>query len=151
MVIARLKSIATCLHERSRRGILDGLGRFIQADNHSAVDVGHLRQGTRSLLVKKNIPRGGHQVRSRWVNMELMRWARSGPSSTQSTLNSRDEDRRWLMRTGMLWAVYKEVEGKAWEELYCHNRESKTTGAKKPSESQRSESSVGNESGLGQE
>ena len=32
---------------------MDGLGRFIQADNHSAVDVGDLRRGTKSLLVKK--------------------------------------------------------------------------------------------------
>ena len=48
-----IQSIATGLHERSRRGIMDGLRRFIQADNHGAVDVGHLRQGTRSLEVQK--------------------------------------------------------------------------------------------------
>ena len=41
------------LHERSTRGIMDRLRRFIQADNHSAVDVGDLRQGTRSLKVQK--------------------------------------------------------------------------------------------------
>ena len=44
-----IQSIATGLHERSRRGIMDGLRRFIQEDNNSAVDVGDLRQGTRSL------------------------------------------------------------------------------------------------------
>ena len=48
-----IQSIVTGLRERSRRGKMEGLRRFIQADNHSAVDVGHLRQGTRSLLVKK--------------------------------------------------------------------------------------------------
>ena len=48
-----IQSTVTRLHERSRRGIIDGLRRFIQADNHSAVDVGDLRRGTRSLLVKK--------------------------------------------------------------------------------------------------
>ena len=32
---------------------MDGLRRFIQADNHSAVDVCDLRQGTRSLEVQK--------------------------------------------------------------------------------------------------
>ena len=32
---------------------MDGLRRFIQADNHSAVDVGDLRRDTRSLLVQK--------------------------------------------------------------------------------------------------
>ena len=48
-----IQSIVSGLHERSRRGIMDGLGRFIQADNHSAVDVGDLRRGIRSLLVKE--------------------------------------------------------------------------------------------------
>ena len=48
-----IQSIVTGLHERSRRGIIDGLRRFIQADNHSVVDVGHVRQGTRSLKVQK--------------------------------------------------------------------------------------------------
>ena len=48
-------------------------------------------------------------------------------------------------------AICKGIEGKEWEELYCHFREmSKATGAKKPSESQKPETSLGNESGLGQ-
>ena len=38
-----IQSIATGLHERSRRDIMDGLRSFIKADNHRAVDVGHLR------------------------------------------------------------------------------------------------------------
>ena len=46
-----IQSIVTGLHERSRRGIMDGLRKFIQADNHSAVEVGDLCQGTRSLKV----------------------------------------------------------------------------------------------------
>ena len=37
------QSTVASLHERSRRGIMDGLRRFIRADNHSAVDVGDLR------------------------------------------------------------------------------------------------------------
>ena len=48
-----IQSIVTGLHERNRRGIMDGLRRFIKTDNHRAVDVGHLRQGTRSLKVQK--------------------------------------------------------------------------------------------------
>ena len=48
-----IQSIVTGLHERSRRGIVDGLRRFIQEDNHGAVDVGDLFRGTRSLLVKQ--------------------------------------------------------------------------------------------------
>ena len=48
-----IQSIVTGLHERSRRGIMDGPRRFIQADDRSAVDVGDLCQGTRSLPVQK--------------------------------------------------------------------------------------------------
>ena len=32
---------------------MDGLRRFVEADNHSAVDVGDLRRGTKSVRVKK--------------------------------------------------------------------------------------------------
>ena len=48
-----IQSIVTGLHEESRRGIMDGLRSFIKEDNHSAVDVGDLRQGTISLKVRK--------------------------------------------------------------------------------------------------
>ena len=41
------QSILTGLHERSRRGIMDGLRRFIKADNRRPVNVGHMRQGAR--------------------------------------------------------------------------------------------------------
>ena len=49
-------------------------------------------------------------------------------------------------------AIHKGIEGKELEELYFHFREMNlATGAKKPSESQKSESALGSESGLGQE
>ena len=42
--------------------------------------------------------------------------------------------------------MFQRIEGSEWEELYFHYRElSKATGARKPSESQKSESSVGHE------
>ena len=47
-----IQNIVTGLHERSRRGIVDGPRSFIQADNRGAVDVDHLRQGTRPLEVQ---------------------------------------------------------------------------------------------------
>ena len=51
----------------------------------------------------------------------------------------------------MRQAVYKGIEEKDWEELYHHHRElSQAAGAKKPSESQKNESHLGNESGLEQ-
>ena len=61
----------------------------------------------------------------------------------------------WKAVKGADWhafcqVIHKGIEGKEWEELYCHYREmSKATGAKKPSESQ-SESLLSNESGLEQ-
>ena len=48
-----LKSIVTGLHLSSRMGIMDGLRSFIEVDNHSAVDVGGLRRGTKSIQVKE--------------------------------------------------------------------------------------------------
>ena len=47
MVDSPSQSIVTGLHERSRKGIMDGLRSFIEMDNRSAVDVGHLRRSTR--------------------------------------------------------------------------------------------------------
>ena len=65
-----IQSIITGLHERSTRDIMEGLRRFIEADNHGAVDVVDLRGGTKSIPVKKaavqrGFSRGDHQRRSR--------------------------------------------------------------------------------------
>ena len=38
-----MQSIVTALHERNRKGIMEGLRSFIKEDNHRAVDVGRLR------------------------------------------------------------------------------------------------------------
>ena len=79
-------------------------------DNHSAVDVGDLRQGTRSLKVQK--PQLSEAFPE--ATIMLMTWAHSEPLSTQSTLNSRGGDRRWLMGTGMPCARQstRELKGK---------------------------------------
>ena len=64
-----IRSKVTGLYDRSRRGIMDGLGSFIRADNRGAVDLGHLRQGTRPLHVPKQVrltqrrPSGKEQMR----------------------------------------------------------------------------------------
>ena len=47
-----IQNIVTGMQERSRRSIMDGLRRFIEADNHSALDVAHLRKGLRPFTVK---------------------------------------------------------------------------------------------------
>ena len=59
-----IQSITTGVHERCRRGIRDGLRRFTEADNHSAVDVGDLRRGTTSVNVKKRSSTKPFQRRS---------------------------------------------------------------------------------------
>ena len=48
-----IQSIVTGLQERSRKGIMDGLRSFIEIDNHSAVDVGHLRKGSKAFFFFK--------------------------------------------------------------------------------------------------
>ena len=109
---------------------MDGLRRFIQADNHSAVDVGDLRRGTRSLPVQKpqfseafpeaTIREGADELTLRadevgtlrdFINtdhIELERWR---PPLV-------DADRHAFCE-----AIYKGIEGEDWEELYCHYRD----------------------------
>ena len=134
------QSILTGLHERSRRGSLDGLGCFTRADNRSAVDVGHLREGTRPLHVQKKpnvseahpeaaIRDGADEVKLRADELETLRafistdhikFERWGPPLTDADWHA------------LCQAIYKGIEGQEWEELYCHYREmSKATGAKK--------------------
>ena len=48
-----MESIVAGLRERSRKGIVDGLRKFIEVDNREAVNVGGLRQGTKSVKVVK--------------------------------------------------------------------------------------------------
>ena len=48
-----IRSIVTVLHEKSRRGIMEGLRSFIKEYNHCAVDVVLLRKGMRPFKVQK--------------------------------------------------------------------------------------------------
>ena len=48
-----IQSIATGLCERSRKGIMESLRNFITVDNHCALDVGHLSEGTRLFPVRR--------------------------------------------------------------------------------------------------
>ena len=47
------QSIVTGLGERSRKGIMEGLRNFIKVDNHCALEVGQLKEGTRSSQVRR--------------------------------------------------------------------------------------------------
>ena len=80
---------------------MDGLRSFMEADNHSAVVMGGLRRGTTEVQAKKPqfseafpeavIREGADELTLR------ARWARSGPSSTRSTLRMCGGNRRLLM------------------------------------------------------
>ena len=48
-----VENIATGLLEKSRKGMMDGLRKFVAVDNHEAVKVGGLRQGIQSFKVVK--------------------------------------------------------------------------------------------------
>ena len=136
---------------------MDGLRSFIEADNNSAVDVGGLRRGTVSVQVKKPqfskaspeavIREGADELTSRaeevgtqraFINtkhIELERW---GPPLVDADLPA------------CCQTIYKGSAGDG-KKLYHHCRElSQAAGAKKPSESPKSEGSFGNESGEGQ-
>ena len=59
-----VENIVTGLWEKSRKGIKDGLWKFIEVDNREAVNVGGLRQGIKSvmtLLLQRFAPGGGNQ------------------------------------------------------------------------------------------
>ena len=125
---------------------MDGLRSFIRAENRSVVDVSDLRQGTRSLKVQKpDFSEAFPEAAIREGADELTLRA-DEVATLQAFINTKDiEFERW--RPPLVdadWhsfceAIYKGIEGKDWEELYCHYRDmSKTTGAKKPSESQKS-------------
>ena len=109
------------------------------------MDVSHLRQGTRSLKVQKPkfseafpevaIREGADELTLRayevgtqgaFIDTEHIECERWGPPLV-------DADWHAFCR-----ATSKGIEGKEWEELYCHCRDmSGATGAKKPSQSQK--------------
>ena len=47
-----IQSVVTGLCDRSRKGIMEGLRNFIKMENHCALEVGHLKEGTRSFDVR---------------------------------------------------------------------------------------------------
>ena len=107
---------------------MDGLRRFIEADSHSAVDVGDLRRGTKSVKVKKPQFRGGHPEKEltsqrcgltrAFINTEHIEFEWWGPPLVDADWHA------------FCQAIYKGIEGEEWEELCCHYRElSQATGA----------------------
>ena len=114
---------------------MDGVRRFIHADNHSAVDVGDLCRSTGSLPVQKpkfieafpeaTITEGAVELTLRagevgtqraFINTEHIEFERCGPPLV-------DTDWHAFCR-----AIYKGIEGKEWEEQYHHYREMSQAG-----------------------
>ena len=118
---------------------MDGLRSFVKEDNHRAVDVGHLRQGTRPLPVQKPkyseafpeaaIREGADELTLRaeevttlkaCINIDHIEFERRRPPLV---------DADWHP---FCQAIYKGIEGEGWEELHCHCRDmGKATEAKK--------------------
>ena len=97
---------------------MDGLRRFIKADNHRAVDVGHLRQGTRSREVlepnfSEAFPEAAIREGADELTLRADEVGTAGLHQHRTTLSSKDAD-RWLMRTGMPSAMQstKKLKGK---------------------------------------
>ena len=130
-----IQSYVTGLHERSRRGIMDGSRSFIGVDNHSALDVGHLRKGLRSFQVQRpKFSEDYPEVLEEGADDLTLK------AEELDTLNAcinvdHIEENKWrpplLTQIGTLSA-------KEWEELYFnHGEVSWAAGARKPSESQK--------------
>ena len=140
-----IQSIVTGLHERSRRGIMDGLRNFNAVDNRSSVDVGGLRRGTISIFVQKQkfseafsgviIREGADELALRGEELgmqrsfidtkhiEIERW---GPPLVDADWHASCQ------------AIHKGIEGDEWKEMCYRYRElNQAAGAKKPSESQK--------------
>ena len=68
-----IQSIVADLGERSRKGIMEGLRNFIKVDDHCALEVGHLKEGTRSFEVRRPKFEEVNQGRSRGIDAESRR------------------------------------------------------------------------------
>ena len=122
-----IQSIVTGLQERSRKGIMDGLRSFFVMDNHSALDVGHLRKGLRPFQAQKPKFSGDSPEASREGADDLtLRAEEVNTLKACITKENRWEpplvDADWH---AFCQANYKgiggsgwEIEGSEWEELY---------------------------------
>ena len=119
---------------------MEGLGRFVELDSHSALDVDHLKEGTRSFCgtkaeVPRGVPRGVNQGRSRGIDAQSRR---SWFPKECINVDHISEDRWRPPLIDADWhafcqAIYKGIEGRYWWELYEHYKEmSRATGVRKP-------------------
>ena len=124
---------------------MDGLRNFVKVDDDSALEVGHLTEGTRSFQVRRpKFEEGYPEVSMRQGPEELT--PRAEEVGSQKACINVDHiaedtwDRLWQTLIGMpsCQAIYKGIEGSDWEKLHDYYKEmSRAAGVKKPNESQK--------------
>ena len=123
-----IQSIVTGLHERSRKGIMEGLRSFINAEDHRAVNVGHLHKGVGPFCVRK--PKFSEDYPEAAIREGADEFTlRSGVVGALKACINIDhvEYDRWGPPVDADWHAFcQAIEGKEWEE-----------GARKPSECRR--------------
>ena len=139
------QSVVPGLHERSRSGIMDGLRRCIQTDNHSGWTWVICVKAQDRFMSKNRISVRLTQRRPSGKGADELT-LRAGEVGTQRAFINTDHielERRGPPLVDADWhafrqAIYKGIEGKELEQLYCHHRDmSRATGATKPCENQK--------------
>ena len=135
---------------------MEGLRNLIKFDNHCALDVGHLKEGTRSFEVRRpKFKEGCPEVSIREVPEELtLRTEEVGSKKACINVDRTAEDRRGPHFVDADWhafchAIFKGIEGSEWRELYDHNykERSKAAGVQKQNGSHKARGTLEDESG----
>ena len=122
-----------------------GLRNFIKVNNHCALEVGHLTEGTRSFQVRRpKFEEGYPEVSMRQGPEELtLRTEEVGSQKACINVDHIAEDRWGPPLADADWhafcqAIYKGIEGSDCGKLYEHYKElSRAAGVRKPHESQK--------------
>ena len=109
---------------------MEGLRNFIEIDNHSALEVGYLKEGTRSFEVRRpRFEEGGPEVPIREGPEELtLRTEEVGARKACINVDHIAQDRWRLLLVDADWhafcqAIYKGIDGRNWVDLYEHYQE----------------------------
>ena len=107
----------TC--EGSRKGLTEGLRKFIQVDHHRALDTGHLSEGLGTFRTRR--PKGSKRHPDVTVR----------ESPDELTLRAEEAVR------GSHTPIAHKREGEDWGDMYESCKETKVVGLKKPQEAQK--------------
>ena len=120
-----IQSIVTGLLRKKQKRIMEGLRNFIEVDNHCALNVGLLNEGTRPFEVRRpKFEEGSPEVLIREGPEELtLRTEEVGSHISYINVEHIAEDRWGPPLVDADWrafwqAIYKGIEGEDWGELY---------------------------------